>query len=702
PQDRVSGNLTLTAEWLSASNLDEVTFTVSPTAKFIALEKIDSGDYLTVTAKYSGSKNGITATSNKTIAYGDYVIEYGRMDGETFINDYNTLKVVDGGMYIRVGVQFGADTVYSLPQLINVQPIDITDLTKQFNFGDKDGVIKAEYDGTSKALTPIGKGQLNTLTNGRITDVEYVYTNKFTGEKVTEPIEVGEYTVTINYITASKDMQAKPTSLTLKIGASQKVRIEWSGNSLMYNGREQHPTVAKIFDAETGSEILVNESDITYSGDINAKTVKTGYKVTVSLGDSYVIVDGREQCVFTIAKAILDIPVYSSGMILYDGTQKTLTDYLGDAFNPLLMDITGDVSGTNVDTYRARIVLLDTVNCEWSDGSFGSQQIEWKIEPSQLILSWDKWEFVSNGESAYAPKISSLYGLASGDTFDYDTDFVYKIYDEEGNLMDVSQVSEIGSYRIVASFNGDIKNYTLDSTSKEWYFVVVPKSGMTILTIEWGETQFLYDGGVHYPTFTVKNSNGKDVTEEISSMLKFSDGYRKEKELGTYSVKVTLSGEAAEEYFIRSGATVKYKIVDENGYAPDEEETANRDKEDKDGDKDGSGIDFDSILQAVKEYWQAIVSGVCIILIIAFLSKTASYESRRKRANKTANERYKSYYAGAVGLFGWAYSSWTVIACVFIALTVASLVIMLIAKSRCRKAEDNLAYAKEDFEHNKA
>ncbi|MDE6869967.1 MAG: hypothetical protein K2J75_04480, partial [Clostridia bacterium] len=37
---------------------------------------------------------------------------------------------------------------------------------------------------------------------------------------------------------------------------------------------------------------------------------------------------------------------------------------------------------------------------------------------------------------------------------------------------------------------------------------------------------------------------------------------------------------------------------------------------------------------------------------------------------------------------------------VFIALTVASLVIMLIAKSRCRKAEDSLAYAKEDFERN--
>ncbi|MDE6362423.1 MAG: hypothetical protein K2L53_05535, partial [Clostridia bacterium] len=123
---------------------------------------------------------------------------------------------------------------------------------------------------------------------------------------------------------------------------------------------------------------------------------------------------------------------------------------------------------------------------------------------------------------------------------------------------------------------------------------------------------------------------------------------------------------------------------------------------DEEDDNKGGGLDLDGILQAVKEYWQAIVSGVCIILIIAFLAKTASYEGRRKRANKTVDERYKTYYAGAVGLFGLASTSWTIIACVFIGLTVASLVIMLIAKGRCRKAEDNLAYAREDFEHNKA
>ena len=148
--------------------------------------------------------------------------------------------------------------------------------------------------------------------------------------------------------------------------------------------------------------------------------------------------------------------------------------------------------------------------------------------------------------------------MASGDAIDTANDFTYKIYDAEGNeLTGLSEVSEVGSYTIVASINGSSdlnKNYKLNDVSREWVFVVVPKSGMTILTIEWGETQFLYDGNTHYPTFVVKDINGNDVTSEVGEHLNFSDGYRTKKEIGTYSVKVTLKGAAADEYFIRSGS----------------------------------------------------------------------------------------------------------------------------------------------------
>ncbi|MDE7329064.1 MAG: InlB B-repeat-containing protein, partial [Clostridia bacterium] len=571
PQDRVTGNVTLTARWLYATDLDSVTFTINPTSKFTAQGKIDSGEYLTVTAKYKGEEGEITVYSEKEIAYGGYEIQYGYLDGNgEFVKGMDAFTLVNGDAYIRVGVRFGSTTVYSEAKYVNVEPIDISEKTDIFNFGE----TNFEYDGSPKSVKYYSDADVKAMTGGQITGIEYVYTDKFTGKVVESPTEIGSYLVTVNYTTASPDFYAKPTTLEMEIATTIKVRVEWTTNTLMYSGSGQHPKIAKIYNVDTGAEVAVNESMIVYTGDteatgINIPSLKR-YKVTVSLGATYTVVEG-EECVFDIVKALLEIPVYTSGTILYDGTTKVLEEYLGEAYNPLLMEITTGGTGREVDTYRAIISLKDTLNCSWSDGTTSSKQVEWKIEPAQLIVSWDKWEFVSDGESTFAPKISGLFGLASGDSFDYESDFVYKLYDEEGNLMDVSEVGEVGSYKIVASFNGSVKNYALDSTSKEWYFVVVPKSGMTILTIEWGEKQFLYDGGVHYPTFTIKDSNGRDVTEEVSSMLKFSDNYRKEKELGTYTVKVTLSASAAEEYFIRSGQTCTYKIVDENGYAPDEE-----------------------------------------------------------------------------------------------------------------------------------
>ncbi len=119
------------------------------------------------------------------------------------------------------------------------------------------------------------------------------------------------------------------------------------------------------------------------------------------------------------------------------------------------------------------------------------------------------------------------------------------------------------------------------------------------------------------------------------------------------------------------------------------------------GNKDDDGVNLDEVGMFLKEYWQAITSVISIILIIIFLSKTASYESRRRRADKTAKDRYERNYAASVGLFGLASSSWTAIACVLMGLTVVSFVIMLVAKSRCRKAEDNLTFSREDYERNR-
>ncbi|MDE6604573.1 MAG: hypothetical protein K2K85_00945, partial [Clostridia bacterium] len=397
----------------------------------------------------------------------------------------------------------------------------------------------------------------------------------------------------------------------------------------------------------------------------------------------------------------LEKPVFKGGAV-YDGTEKNVEDYL-DGFDSDFMEIIGEgATATDAGRYTVYVKLKEG---SWADGTTDNVTITWTIDKSTLIPNWDKWEFVTDGESGYAPVISGMAdGLASGDEIDYANDFTYKIYDEEGNAVDASQVSEVGSYRIVATINGDLgNNYKLDDVSKEWYFVVVPKSGMSILTIEWGETQFLYDGEAHYPTYVVKDRNGDEVTDnEILSQLKFTEGYKTKTEKGTYTVKVTLND--TENYFIRSGAICTFKIVDENGNAPDYDPTDpnQRPSGNDPGSGDNSGGTLDEILQKLKEIplWQIIASIISIILILIFASKGFGYLSKSKQNKRMAESKYKTYYAGA--FLGLATAGWTAIACVLMGLAVLSIVFMAIAKSKYNKS---LIYAEElrdEYERNKA
>ncbi|MDE6361763.1 MAG: hypothetical protein K2L53_02175, partial [Clostridia bacterium] len=114
----------------------------------------------------------------------------------------------------------------------------------------------------------------------------------------------------------------------------------------------------------------------------------------------------------------------------------------------------------------------------------------------------------------------------------------------------------------------------------------------------------------------------------------------------------------------------------------------------------GSGT-LDEILAKLKEMplWQMIVGVISIILTIIFLSKTASYDSKRRKYNKKADKLDSSMYAGAY--LGIAMSIWTAIACVLIGLAVVSFVMMLIAKNRCNKAEENYEDCFSEYEEKK-
>ncbi len=119
-----------------------------------------------------------------------------------------------------------------------------------------------------------------------------------------------------------------------------------------------------------------------------------------------------------------------------------------------------------------------------------------------------------------------------------------------------------------------------------------------------------------------------------------------------------------------------------------------------DTDNDGNGGALEEILAKIKDLplWQLIASGISIILTIAFLSKTASNESKRKKAKKVMEKKYNTFYATA--FLGISVTNWTVIASVLMGSAVLSLIFMVISQKRRNKAEEELEDAKEEYERN--
>ena len=130
---------------------------------------------------------------------------------------------------------------------------------------------------------------------------------------------------------------------------------------------------------------------------------------------------------------------------------------------------------------------------------------------------------------------------------------------------------------------------------------------------------------------------------------------------------------------------------------PSNPDNPNNPDDPDDTDNDGNGGALDEILAKIKDLplWQLIASGISIILIIAFLSKTASNESKRKKAKKVMEKKYNTFYATA--FLGISVTNWTVIACVLMGTAVLSLIFMIISQKRRNKAEEELEDAKEEY-----
>ena len=120
-----------------------------------------------------------------------------------------------------------------------------------------------------------------------------------------------------------------------------------------------------------------------------------------------------------------------------------------------------------------------------------------------------------------------------------------------------------------------------------------------------------------------------------------------------------------------------------------------------DGNNNGGSGTLDEIIEKLKDVplWQLITSIISLILIIVFVSKGAGYLSKSKQDKKMAESKYKTYYAGA--FLGLSLGGWTATACVLVVLAAASLIFMILAKSKYNKSQVYAEGLREEYERNK-
>ena len=311
-------------------------------------------------------------------------------------------------------------------------------------------------------------------------------------------------------------------------------------------------------------------------------------------------------------------------------------------------------------------------------------------------------KFTYNGsEQGIKLRIESASGAFGLDNLDI-------VYCREGEIAAMTGLPKnVGKYLAKVSIKSGVEGYYLDGDNVE--------SGIAVIEFEIEAKEL--DGEdwttrFNPPSLKVSKEDLSGIGYEYIDMngtpVKFSDL----KGGNTYKVKAVIKDKT--NYTFADGATEtewrEFSIAEgEQIYDPTDPDSPINDPDNmgsgdiinsgNQGDDDGGSDALDALLKKLQglPLWQLICGGISILLILIFLAKSASYESRRKKAKKTVNEKYATFFAATNGFLGLNDGTWTAIACVLMGLAVASLVIMIIAKSRCGKAEAELDTSKEEY-----
>ena len=176
----------------------------------------------------------------------------------------------------------------------------------------------------------------------------------------------------------------KETSKDFTIHVVNKTDVNISGLSnnetFTYDGNPKMPTGTISVNAGT---VNVSDLEVKYQGtgttSYNSATAPTNagtYTVTYKVPDTNTNYTGTFSVAFTIKKAQLDKVTLVENTFEYTG-DEIVSD--GSNFYSTKMNISGDITATNVGNYSITVSLKDKDNYEWKDGTTTDLVLNWSI-----------------------------------------------------------------------------------------------------------------------------------------------------------------------------------------------------------------------------------------------------------------------------------------------------------------------------------
>ncbi|MDE7328261.1 MAG: hypothetical protein K2N57_00725, partial [Clostridia bacterium] len=259
----------------------------------------------------------------------------------------------------------------------------------------------------------------------------------------------------------------------------------------------------------------------------------------------------------------------------------------------------------------------------------------------------------------------------------------YKFYDSDNNEVARANLVKGQEYTVkVSGFNGS-------GASK--YNIKLTRDGVT----------FTYKENVQLEWDTSKNPPELIIPPELKDELGDIKYEYFDKDGNPLTPDDIAAGAVVDsiKVILPDGAGDKYVIVDKNGEEVDLSKPL-----DPYADQEEPSF-LDKLRDFLQDYWQVIVGGVSIILILAFMGKGLSYASKRKKIKKQIKKNYTPAYAVALftageKLWGIDYKIWTILAFTLLGVAVLSFIFMLLEKRGYKKAQEELESAKLEYARN--